>query len=40
MDDDKSYDSSNEKTVEAGTTNISQNNEQIKRYGKHSIRYS
>jgi len=31
MDDDKSYDSSDEKTVEAETTNTSQNSEQIKR---------
>jgi len=37
MDDDKSYDSSDEKTVEAGTTNTSQNGEQLKRYGKHYI---
>lgn len=33
MDDVKCYDSFTEKTVEAVATNISQNSEQIKRYG-------
>jgi len=39
MDDDGSYDSSNEKTEEARTTNPCQSSEQIKRYVERSIRF-